>query len=115
MTRPLQKLSFKFVEKTTKPGCYADGGGLYLQIGPSGSKSWLFRYMLNRKAREMGLGAVLGVSLARARERAAECRRLLSEGIDPIEARNGNRTRQALEAAKSMTFAACAERFISSH
>ena len=115
MARPLQKLSFKFVEKMSKPGRYADGGGLYLQVGPSGTKSWLFRYMVNEKAREMGLGALLGVSLARARDKAAECRRLLAEGMDPIEARHSDRALQALEAAKSMTFSACAERFINSH
>lgn len=115
MTRPLQKLSFKFVEKTSKPGCYADGGGLYLQVGSSGNKSWLFRYMLNRKAREMGLGSALAVSLARAREKAAQCRRFLAEGIDPIEARNSERAREALQAAKSISFAACADRFINSH
>jgi integrase len=71
--------------------------------------------MLHRKAREMGLGPLLEVSLVRAREKAAECRRLLGEGSDPIDARNSDRARKALEAAKSMSFATCAERFINSH
>lgn len=115
MARQLHKLSFKAVEKNSKPGCYADGGGLYLQIGPSGNKSWLFRYMLNRQAREMGLGSVIVVSLARAREKAADCRRLLAERIDPIEARNNARMRQALETARTVSFAECAELFIKAH
>ena len=115
MARQLQKLSFKAVEKSSKPGYYADGGGLYLQISPSGSKSWLFRYMLNRKRREMGLGSLFAVALAQAREKAADCRGLLANRVDPIEARDRERAREALETAKSITFAECAERFIKAH
>ena len=115
MARELQKLSYKAVEKKTKPGYYADGGGLYLQIGPSGNKSWLFRYMLNRKRHEMGLGSVLAVSLAEARGKAGDCRRLLAERIDPIETRDRERVRQALETAKAITFSKCAESFIKAH
>jgi hypothetical protein len=108
MARELQKLSFKAVEKRSKPGYYADGGGLYLQIGPSGSKSWLFRYILNRKRREMGLGSVFAVALAEAREKAADCRRLLAHRVDPIEARDRVRAREALETAKAIAFSECA-------
>src|SRR5438105_3142206 len=100
MARQLQQLSFKAVEKKFQPGYYGDGGGLYLQVSPSGSKSWLFRYMLNRRRREMGLGSLLAVSLADARQKAADCRRLVANRIDPIEARDGERAREAVEAAK---------------
>ncbi len=115
MARQLQKLSFKAVEKKTTPGYYADGGGLYLQVSPSGSKSWLFQYKVNRKRREMGLGSLVAVGLAEAREKAAECRRLLANRIDPIDARASDRARQALEAAKSIAFGECAESFIKAH
>jgi hypothetical protein len=63
---------------------YPDGAGLYLQVTSEGAKSWIFRFSLNGKAREMGLGSLSGVSLADARVKAAECRRLRQDGIDPI-------------------------------
>ena len=59
--RPLSKLTDVAVKKKSKPGRYADGGGLYLQVGPDG-KAWLFRYMLNGRSRAMGLGPVRDVN-----------------------------------------------------
>lgn len=115
MAHQLRRLSAKAVEKKSKPGYYADGGGLYLQVSPSGSKSWLLRFMINGKAREMGLGSLRGVSLAEARDKAADCQRLLANRLDPIDARDSERARQAPEAAKSITFSECAERFIKAH
>ena len=115
MARQLHQLSFKAVQTKSKPGYYADGGGLYLQVSPSGTKSWIFRYMLDGTRREMGLGSLLAISLAAARDRTADCRRLVANRIDPIDARNGDRARLAIEAAKSITFAQCAERFIKAH
>jgi hypothetical protein len=53
--------------RATKPGRYADGGGLYLQVSQSGTRAWLFRFMRNGVARHMGLGSVRDVSLAEAR------------------------------------------------
>jgi integrase len=55
------------------------------------------------------------ISLAEAREAATECRRLRFQGIDPIEARKAERQQARLEAAKGMTFRACAERYIETH
>ena len=98
-----------------KPGLHADGGGLYLQIGPEGTKSWIFRFMLNGRARAMGLGPLHAVSLADARKKATNCRGLLVDGTDPIEARDKGRTERKLEAAKAMTFKGCAEAYIKSH
>jgi hypothetical protein len=85
-----------------------DGGGLYLQVSAGGAKSWIFRFMLDGHAREMGLGPVHAIPLAEARKRAAECRRMRLDGIDPIEARNAQRNEKKLEAAKGMTFDSCA-------
>lgn len=122
----LGKLTALKVERLKTPGCYSDGGGLWLQIGPSGTKSWLFRYGAEkavskksgksyRRVREMGLGPLHSVSLAKARDAAAECRAQLKEGKSPIEERNAQRTADALERANSKTFKDCAEAFIKSH
>jgi integrase len=84
-----KKLNAKRVKTLTEPGRYSDGGNLYLSIAPSGAKRWTFLYRMNGKRREAGLGSAGpdGVSLKAAREKAVEARRLISDGIDPIEAR----------------------------
>lgn len=99
-------------DKGARPMRYGDGAGLYLQVAPGDSKSWLFRYTLRGKAREMGLGPVGeppdGVPLAEARKRAAAARALLAEGVDPIEERAGKRVameRKRVE-AEARTFEA---------
>jgi integrase len=71
--------------------------------------------MLNGRSREMGLGPINIVSLADAREKARECRKLLLDGIDPIETRLEARLRTRAEKAKSMTFQECAEAYIKAH
>lgn len=111
----LSKLTALSVQRLNKRGRYADGGGLYLQISVSGSKSWLFRYMKDRKAREMGLGSLNAVTLAQAREKAFEFRRMLAEGQDPLESKAEMKRARALESAKSVTFKECAEAFLQSH
>ncbi|MBA8886097.1 integrase [Dokdonella fugitiva] len=85
--RQLQRLSARTVATATQPGYLSDGGGLYLQVTATGSRSWVLRFTLRGRAREMGLGSATMVGLAEARARAAECRRQLAEGIDPIDAR----------------------------
>ena len=91
---------------------YHDGGGLYLQVSTGGAKSWIFRFMLDGRSREMGLGPVQAIPLAEARKRAAECRRMRLDGIDPIEVRKTHREQKKLDAAKSMTFDASAVAYI---
>jgi integrase len=103
------------VARATDKRMYHDGGGLYLQVAASGAKSWLYRYMLNGRSREMGLGPLHIISLSDARSRAAECRRLRLDGVDPIEARKAKRNEEKLEAAKSMTFDACAKAYVAAH
>jgi integrase len=100
--------------KGKRPVRFGDGAGLYLQIAPGDSKSWLFRYTLAGRAREMGLGSVGeppdGVPLAEARKRAAAARALLAEGRDPISersaARDAKRRQNADEAARTFEAAA---------
>ena len=76
------------VAKLSEPGRYGDGGGLYLLIGPSGGKSWIFRFKIDGRERAMGLGPFPDVSLADARAKAAECRRLRADNQDPLDQRN---------------------------
>jgi integrase len=115
MARHVHKLSAKAVESKRKPGYYPDGAGLYLQVSKGGSKSWLFRFMLNGRAREMGLGSLLAISLADARSRASDCRRLLADGIDPIEARKQGRIQVAMQAARTITFEDAWKKFIAAN
>ena len=70
--------------KTAKPGRHGDGRGLFLYVKPSGTRSWVLRYQVQGRRRDLGLGAYPDVSLAMARERAAEARRLIVNGQDPI-------------------------------
>ena len=74
MSRAVHRLSAKTVEKATGPGDYCDGGGLYLQISPTASKSWIFRYARHGKSHWMGLGSERDVSLAEARTKASDAR-----------------------------------------
>lgn len=109
------KLSATAVARQKQPGHYGDGGGLWLQVSTVGTKSWVFRFARQGKAREMGLGPLHTVSLAEAREKAAECRKQLLEGIDPIEARAAQRTATQAAAARALTFDQCAEQYIEAH
>jgi integrase len=101
--------------RSKKPGYYLDGNGLYLQVSKTGSRSWIFRYTLNGKTREMGLGSLTAFGLAQARERAQRARQLLADGIDPIEKRAGERkaieAHRTAERARAKTFEDCAREF----
>ena len=103
------------VKHARKPGMLADGHGLYLQVTRTNARSWIFRYYRNGKSREMGLGSLNAVGLANARLKAAECRRLLADGLDPIVARDADRSQRALEDARAITFDKCADAFIKAH
>ena len=91
MPKKVNRLSTVKVASTKKPGFYADGDGLYLQVTDSGSRSWVFRFKTGGRTRDMGLGSLNTVGLAEARGIAAECRRQRLQGIDPIEARKSGR------------------------
>jgi integrase len=115
MARALGRLTALKIEKAKEPGMYADGGGLYLRVTPEGAKNWVFRFMLDRRPRWMGLGPVALYGLQEARAKALVARRQKHEGIDPIEARRAQRARQRLDAAKAVTFKQCAEAYIAAH
>jgi len=114
MPRFVDRLSHAAIKNAPK-GMHADGGGLYLHVNDRGAKSWIFRYMRDGQAREMGLGSVHTIGLAEARKRATERRRELLDGIDPLRVREEQRHQARLEAAKAMAFEQCAEKYIAAN
>lgn len=115
MAFELAKLTALKATKLKKPGRYGDGGGLWLQVSGLGAKSWLFRYTIRGKARQMGLGPLNTVTLAEARDAALNARRALHSGIDPINARREETAQARLGEARAMTFKQCAEAYIAGH
>ncbi len=113
MAQALNRLTARTVANLKEAGRYADGGGLYLQIGPTGTKAWLFMYKVDGKRREMGLGSLADVSLSDARQKAADARRTLAEGQDPLGAKRAAQdARKAQEAHP--TFGAFADQMLAS-
>jgi hypothetical protein len=86
------------VERIKRPGLYGDGGGLYLQVTPRGSRSWIFRYERDGRTRKMGLGPTDLVDLREARDKAQIYRRQLFDRIDPF----GERCRRTRASAVPM-------------
>ncbi|MCC6208567.1 MAG: integrase arm-type DNA-binding domain-containing protein [Gammaproteobacteria bacterium] len=115
MKRQIHRLSAKGIIQQKRAGYWPDGGGLYLQVTPARTKSWIFRFTLNGRSREMGLGPLDTVSLADARNKARDCRILLDRGIDPIEVRREKRSQEALEKARAISFSECAKSYIKAH
>jgi integrase len=113
MARLIQKLTEAKIRTLTKIGLHHDGAGLYLQIRPGGARSWIYRYRLNGRTRDMGLGALADVSLVKARDKASVARALVNDGIDPIE---HTRTQVIIPAAPkrncSPTFEEAAEAYM---
>jgi integrase len=98
------------VESLSKPGKYIDANGLYLSIARSLSKSWVYRYQINGKRREMGLGPCDQVSLKEARVKAGDARKAQNQGHDPKTERD-----KLKPTSDTLTFDQCAEAYISSH
>lgn len=84
---PEKRLSAATVRTIKEPGFYGDGNGLYLKVDASGAKRWIQRIVIHGKRRDIGLGSTALVSLAEAREKAVEQRKLAREGGDPIAAK----------------------------
>lgn len=94
------KLTVKGIAALRTPGMYGDGDGLYLRIGPTGSKSWILRTRVHGRRRELGLGGLSWMSLAEAREEARRLRGEARAGRDP----------DALRKRETLTFRQAAER-----
>ena len=108
--------------RNAMPGRHADGGGLQLLVKDSGSRSWVYRFMLRGKSRDVGLGPAVGsgaVSLADARDLAAALRLKVKSGVDPLAERleAATATVAAAQASKvaGITFRAVAEAHIAAH
>jgi integrase len=115
MARAIGKLTALRVRQLNKPGLYADGGNLYLQVGKTGAKSWIYRYKIAGKQIVMGLGSLHAFGLADAREAAQAYRKIQAGGVDPVDARRRERAHQKLAAARGLSFGECAISYINSH
>ena len=118
--RTWDRLSATFVRGLKKPGKYYDGGGLMLLAAPTRTKgvvnkSWLFRFQIDHRERVMGLGSARVVSLAEARAKANEARKLLAAGIDPLAHRNAERMAARAAELHTATFRQCLDGFLTSH
>lgn len=118
--RSLNKLTARSIAAAREPGLYGDGGGLYLQVADvSGkgniTKSWCFRYMLDRRPRKMGLGSIDTFTLAEARERARLARQQLADGVDPIEARLAERDARRRDESERVTFKDATAKYLAVH
>lgn len=113
------KLNPKQVENLTEPGTYEDGDGLRLVVKPTGRKSWLLRFQLAGRRREMGLGSFPEVSLKKARQEASAKRSQLSDGVDPLAARDieraAQREAQRTSEAKKLKFETLAKEYCEAH
>jgi hypothetical protein len=118
MGQLIKRLSDRAVQNASPEGNISrflpDGAGLYLQVSPTGTKSWVFRYSVKARERYMGLGPFPDVSLADARGAANDCRKLRRQDIDPIDHRAGQRAEALLAAAATKTFRECASVYIES-
>ena len=111
----LNKLSATGINRLSERGYYADGGGLYFRVSEFSTRLWAFRYTLVGKAREMGLGAYPDVTLKEDRERAAEARKSLRDGIDPIDQKRSVRAAMIAAHESALSFDKCAEVYIAAH
>ena len=122
MPRKLNNALTPLTVKNAKSGRHADGGGLHLLVKESGARSWVYRFMLKGKARDIGLGAASGpetISLATARDKAAALRLQVKAGVDPLAERHRG-VAEALAAAQAaqiagITFKAVSEAYVAAN
>ncbi|MEO0544949.1 MAG: integrase arm-type DNA-binding domain-containing protein [Pseudomonadota bacterium] len=108
MARPIHKLTDRQIRAANAKGRVSDGGGLYLRISPTGSKSWSFMWNRDKRRREIGLGAYPDRSLASARDIASRMREAIGAGSSPLAVLNS-------QESCSNTFAACVDAFLAAH
>ncbi len=106
----MAKLTALSARTLSKPGRHGDG--LYLNIAPSGSKSWVQRIVIHGRRRDIGLGPYPAVSLARAREIAHDNRSAIAQGRDPVAEKREARQAGLRRAPSIPTFAEAAARVI---
>lgn len=111
----MSKLTQSFVRTVEKLGSYHDERGLILRVNAKGTKSWILRYQLDKRRRDLGLGAFPAVSLKAARLAVDSYRLDLSQGIDPLTKRATLKSQQVIKSQAAVTFRTEAERYISTH
>jgi integrase len=112
MARTTERLTALRVQRERRPGMHADGNGLYLRVSKTGARSWVLRYRLAGRRHDMGLGNLDTISLAEARQRAREARKLRGDGIDPVQQK---RTQRAAAQPHVVSFAECTESYVRAH
>lgn len=118
-------LTTKTVEKLAKAavaGMTNDGDGLYFKVGQTGGSSWIFRYKIAGKGRDMGIGKYPEITLADAREKTADARKLTKAGHDPLAVRDAEREQKRLTAeaeraneSRRVTFETLADDYLAAH
>ncbi len=93
------KLTVGKIKSLSLPGLYGDGSTLYLAVARGGSKSWVQRVTLHGRRRDIGLGGYPVVTLAKARDKALDNRRLIRDGGDPLAEKRKVRAQIFAEAA----------------
>jgi integrase len=111
----MTKLSQTRADKIREPGRYGDGAGLYLQIVKTGTRSWVFRYEMQKRERWMGLGPCRDFSLEDARDKARDARRKLHAGLDPLTSAHEDRAKLLRESAAAKTFREAADAYYAKH
>jgi len=111
-----ERMSPRAIASLRAKGRHRVSDNLYLQVGEDGRRSWVFRYQHGGKAHAMGLGSVELRTLSEARELAHEMRRRLHlEHVDPLQHRRTARVLAKIDAARSVSFKDCVERFLQGH
>ncbi len=98
---PLTDTAIRKYKSAEKPIRLFDGGGLYLEVSPAGSKMWRVKYRFGGKEKRLALGIYPDVSLASARQKRDEARKVLADGIDPSEQRKAAKAVRAGLAANT--------------
>ena len=112
-----KELSALAVASIKNRGIHFVGGvtGLALNVTKYGSRSWVMRYQIKGRRRDMGLGAYPSVTLAQARESARAAREVLRQGMDPVEHARAARQRLIVEQETAVVFADAATHYIATH
>jgi integrase len=112
-----KQLSAIAVANINRRGINFVGGvrGLGINVAQSGSKSWILRYQIGGKRRDMGLGGYSDISLAAARDLARSARIKLAQGIDPVSERRAKREDTQRPESVKLTFLEAASKYIAAH
>ena len=111
MAKQSNKLTVVKVKSLKAPGRHSDGENLYLHVAPNGRKTWRFMYKIDGRQREGGFGSFPKVTLAQARAKAEEWRRMIAGGVDPLEAKKG--AGAGLKAATDKrSFGDCVDKYV---